>query len=83
MKNFSNWSIVGLFGGMLFIILSTVRYGLFYIDYDKLIADVIIGVLICAVSWLYSKQLQHGNDITAIEDYLSEDFAKKKKYKVY
>lgn len=68
----SNWSIVGILAGLTFSIGSFIRYYILYPDLDKAITDVIIGLLICAVSFLYNRLLGQGNNITAIEDFLDD-----------
>ena len=33
---------------------------------------ILVGIIICAISWLYNRQVEHNNSLMAIEDYLSE-----------
>ena len=68
----SNWSIVGYIAGAVFGLGSFIRYYIIYPDIDKAITYGIIGLLICAVSWIYNNMLHQSNSITAIEDYLDD-----------
>jgi len=72
MKKPSNWSICGMAFGLLFSLLSSIRYFVMYPDEDKAIVYAIIGLIIVGLSWLYNRQLQISNTITAIEDYLAD-----------
>lgn len=58
MKDMSNWSIVGLIVGAAFMIFSFCLYYLGYsgyVDRDKTIAYILIGITVIAVSWLYNQ----------------------------
>jgi hypothetical protein len=68
----STWSLLGYSIGMIFSILSAVRYFVLYPDEDKAIAYVTIGLIICALAWLYNKQINLNNKLTAVEDFLAE-----------
>ena len=72
MKSMSNFSIAGMIFGALFSIFSVIRYDIIWPDPDRAIIYAIIGAIIVAVSWMYNVQIQTGNDITAIEDYISD-----------
>jgi len=72
----SKWSFVGYIVGITFALSSAIRYYILYPDLDKALVYVLIGAIICSVSWLYNKQLEHGNEITAMEDFLSEQSIK-------
>jgi predicted membrane-bound mannosyltransferase len=69
----SNWSFVGIAFGVLFALFSAVRYFLLWPDMDRAVVYIVIGGLVCAVSWLYDQQLQHSNDIRAMGDYLADN----------
>ncbi len=72
----SHWSILGYIIGIAFSLFSGIRYFLIFYDLDRAIVYIAIGGIICALAWLYNRQLDLGNSVTAIEDYLSD-----KKYK--
>jgi hypothetical protein len=67
----SNWSKIGYLASLVFIIISIYRYWFEIKDIDRFIAYVTIGILIFAVSWLYNKQLNQGNTISAMEEHLA------------
>jgi len=71
-KKISNWSILGYIIGILFALFSSIRYFLLYPDLDRALVYVGIGGIICGLSWLYNKQLQHSISIEAINDYLAD-----------
>lgn len=68
----SNWSLAGFGLGILFAVGTFIRYYILYPDMDKAVTDIIIGLIICGIAWLYNKQLQHSNVITAIENYIED-----------
>ena len=68
----STWSFVGYIIGSLFSFFSAIRYFLLFPDTDRAIVYIGIGIIICALAWLYNRQLELGNSLTAIEDYLSD-----------
>lgn len=72
MKKISNLSLIGYLAGGTFAIGSFIRYYILWFDLDKVITDVLIGVIVCAIAWLYNRQLQHNHSIEAIEDYLDD-----------
>jgi len=82
MKKISNWSLLGIFAGLVFGLGSFVRYFIFYIDYDRALVYSLIGIIIILLSWAYNRLLQLSNRITGLEDYLSnEDYTASKKFK--
>ena len=68
----SNWSLVGDLIGIVFSAGSFIRYYILYPDLDKALTDIIIGLIICGLAYLYNSRLMQGNKITAIEDYLAD-----------
>ena len=68
----SHWSLLGYAIGILFAVGTFVRYYIMYPDVDKAITDIITGLIICALSWLYNKQLYLSNKLGGVEDYLAE-----------
>ena len=72
MKRISNWSLVGYFIGILFSLFSSIRYFLLFPDTDRAIVYVLIGGIICGLSWLYERQLEQGNSLSSIENYLAD-----------
>ena len=72
MAKISNWSLLGYLSGITFSLFSGVRYYIFYPDLDRALVYVGLGLVICGLAWLYNRQLELGNSVTAIEDYLSE-----------
>jgi len=73
----SKWSIAGVLFGLVFGIMSSVRYYLLFPDQDKFLAYGIIAVCIIGISWCYNEikqiytKFQHvENNINAIEDQL-------------
>ena len=73
----SHWSLVGYAIGSLFSFFSAIRYFLLFPDTDRAIVYIGIGMIICGLAWLYNRQLELGNSVTAIEDYLSDEKYKK------
>lgn len=72
MKRISNWSLVGYIMGIVFSAGSFIRYYILYSDLDKSIAYILLGLIICGLSWLYNQNLQVKNKLLAIEDYLTD-----------
>jgi len=68
----SNWSLVGYIIGTILIAAAVIRYTIIWSDNSQAFQFISIGILICAVSWLYNKQLKMSNTLLAVEDYLSE-----------
>ena len=73
----SRWSILGYLVGVIFGLGTFVQYYVAYPDNDKFVAYTMIAVLIIGVSWLYNKQMQLSNTLTAVEDYLADKGRKK------
>jgi uncharacterized membrane protein len=72
MKKISNWSIIGMLAGAIFAGGSFWRYYVMWPDLSQMVIGMSIGTLIIGISWLYNKQLNQGNTITAIENYLAD-----------
>ena len=72
MKHQSKFSYVGYGIGFLFILFAGIRYFLLYPDTDRALVYVGLGIIIMAIAWLYSQNLDSHNKITAIEDYLAD-----------
>ena len=72
MKKISNWSILGYIFGAALSIGSFIRYYIIFPDLDRALIDVIIGMIICGLAWLYNKHLEQQHEIEAIEDYLDD-----------
>ena len=68
----SKWSLVGYIFGGLFSLFSAIRYFIVWLDWDKAIVYILIGMIICGLSWLYNTQLNHANTIDAMSDYLAD-----------
>jgi hypothetical protein len=75
----SNWSLAGMFVGIIFSIGSFFRYYIVPVIINQgevietnLITTVAIGLLIIAVSWLYNKQKIQGSTLEALEDYIAD-----------
>jgi hypothetical protein len=67
----SHWSMIGYLGGMIFAVGSFVRYYVLYPDFDKVIAYVTLGIVVCCLAFLYNRQLKQSNELTAMGDYLA------------
>ena len=76
MQKISNWSLVGYLGGIVFMIISIIRYQLMFPwiqpDTDKTIAYVLIGLCICGIAWLYNKQKMQGHTLDTLENYIAD-----------
>lgn len=68
----SNWSIVGYLASAVYGIVTIRQYWVNYPDTSQFLMNMAIACLVASVSWLYNRQLQHSNTITAIEDYISD-----------
>jgi len=77
-KKISNWSILGYIIGIVFTLFSGIRYFLLYPDLDRALVYSGIGLIVCGLSWLYNRQLQHSNSIEAISEYLADNKGGKK-----
>lgn len=72
MKKISGWSLLGYIAGTVFALGSFIRYYVIYPDLDRAIVYTLMGLIICALAWLYNKQLQHGHELESIGDYLAD-----------
>jgi uncharacterized membrane protein YesL len=72
MKKISNITIIGYIFGSLFSLLSAIRYYVLYPDLDKVVVYVLIGFMICIISFLYNKTIESNNEINAISEYLAD-----------
>lgn len=72
MKKISTWTLIGYLAGAVFGIGSFIRYYIIFPDLDKALTDILIGVIVCAIAWLYNKQKQHEYSIDAVEEYLDD-----------
>ena len=79
MRPVNNWSIAGFIAGFVFALGSFVRYYVLIHDLDKVMAYIAIGILICAVSWLYDSAKRHQDELDAIGDYLQDKKAEAQK----
>ena len=71
-KKISNWSNLGYIIGIAFALLSSIRYFLLFPDLDKALVYVGIGVIVCGLSFIYNKLLEHSNTIEAMSEYLAD-----------
>jgi len=82
MKNKTNhWSFIGYMIGTTFSIFSGIRYFVLWPDLDKALVYVLLGLIICGLSWLYDKQKKQGDTLEAIEEYLADQSNKKNGFK--
>lgn len=72
MKINSTLALFGFLGGLIFSILSSVRYFVVYPDLDKALVYVIVGLLICGVSWNHNQIVKNSDMITQVDDYLAD-----------
>ena len=72
MKVNSTLAVFGFLGGLGFGILSAIRYFVVYPDLDRALVYVLVGMLICAVSWVHNRNIGQENRLIAIEDYISD-----------
>jgi len=69
----TNWSSMGILVGAIFSLGSFIRYYIIYQDLSEVVIGVSIGLLICSVSWLYSKYKDLEFKLLAVEDYLADN----------
>ncbi len=72
MKKISHWSWLGYIIGIAFALFSAIRYFLLWPDTDRAIVYIGIGIIICALAWVYNKLQEQGNTLTALEEYLAD-----------
>jgi len=82
MKKIHNLTIVGYVLGIFFAIFSGIRYFLIYYDLDRAIVYVLIGVIICAIAFLYNKYSFLAYDVIAIENYIADKTYEEKQVEV-
>jgi len=70
MKKISNFTLVGYIIGITFALFSAVRYFIIWPDTDKALVYVGLGIMVCALAWVYNKLLEHSNEIEAMSEYL-------------
>ena len=71
-KKISNWSLLGYIIGIAFALFSSIRYFLLFPDTDRALVYVGIGIIVCGLSWVYNKLLEHENTIEAMSEYLAD-----------
>ena len=76
MKDISNWTLVGLVVGVSWSAGAFIRYWVLFHDVDKMFAHGFIGVLICAVAWLYNSNLETKNTLDYMETQLQAKWGK-------
>ena len=64
----SNWSLVGYITGAILIAATIIRYFIVWLDYSQAFQFISIGILICAVSWLYNRNLQQDTEKKELEE---------------
>ena len=72
MKKLSNFTWVGYIIGIAFALFSAVRYFWIWPDTDKALVYVGLGIIVCAIAWIYNRLLSHSNTIEAMEEYLAD-----------
>ena len=72
MKRISNFTWVGYIIGIAFALFSSIRYFILWPDLDRALVYVGIGIIICALAWIYNRLLAHSNTIDAMSDYLAD-----------
>ena len=72
MKKPSNFSIAGIIFGIVFAVASFIRYWIIYPNKSEAIADILIGLLIIAVAYLYDSKNNQGNELEAIGNHLAD-----------
>jgi len=68
----NNWSILGYVIAITYIVISIIWYLIMFIDYDKAINTILLGILIFAVSWLYNQTRRLRNETDAIGEKLDD-----------
>lgn len=68
----SSWSLLGYLAALCYSIVTIRQYWITYPDTSQFLMNMAIAFLVAGVSWLYNKQLQQGNTLLAIEDYLDD-----------
>ena len=72
MKKISNFTWVGYIIGIAFALFSSIRYFIIWPDLDKALVYVGLGIMVCALAWIYNKLLEHSNEIEAMSEYLAD-----------
>ena len=72
MKNMSNLTISGFIAAAAIALGGIYRYFIAYNDPSEAALWTGIGVLLALFSWMYNRQLNQGNTVTALEDYLAD-----------
>ncbi len=72
MKSQFTISLVGYTFGGLLAFLSAIRYYVIWPDMDRALFYSLIGVMIMALSWCYSKIKKLQIDLQAVEEYLAD-----------
>lgn len=73
MGKINNWSILGICAGIIYIISSSIRYYIMYPDLDKVIQNILIGLCVIAISYLYNKSIKQDNILISLENYLADN----------
>ena len=72
MKKINNLTAVGYAIGVVFALLSAIRYFLLYPDMDKALVYVGIGMLTCSISFLYGRYRDLDNTVEAMSIHLAK-----------
>lgn len=72
MEKISHWTWLGYIAGTIFAIGSFIRYYIIWPDVSEAITDVLLGVIIIAISWLYNENKQREYSLDAVEEYLAD-----------
>ena len=72
MKKPSNFTIAGIIFGIVFAVASFIRYWIIYPNRSEGVANILIGLLIIAVAYLYDNKIKQGNEIEAMGNHLAD-----------
>ena len=70
MKKLSNLSKIGYLVGIIFSLFSAIRYFLLFPDTDRAMVYVLIGIIICAIAFLYDKNRSLSFEVDAMSEYI-------------
>ena len=68
----SNWSLLGYIVGFVFSVGTFIKYYIMTPDLSQEILGVAIGIIVIGLAFLYNRSVEQGNNIKAMEAYLSD-----------
>jgi len=72
MKKISNLTLLGYILGITFSLGSFIRYYIIWYDLDRAIVYVSLGIIVCAIAWIYNRLRNQAHTVEAMSEHLAD-----------